>query len=85
MNHLDNVERRDSDPHAHTRMVAPDHDTTELYERHLIAVCHAIRSTPVVFLDPLFVGQVLNTLACVVSASGNPKLAEALDILVDSL
>lgn len=84
MNPIDNVERRDSDPHAHARLVAPDHDTQELYERHLNAVCHAIRQTPCGFVDEKFAAQVLNVLACRVWQN-SPTAAEALDILADSL
>lgn len=87
MNPIDNVERRDSDPHAHAKLVAPDHDTQDLYDRHVNAVCHAIRSTPAVLVDPRFVAQVLNTLACSASKADKSMrhLAEALDILADQI
>ncbi len=84
MNPLDNVERRDSDPHAHARLVSPDHDTQELYERHLNAVCNDIRSTPDVLVDRKFVVQVLVTLACSAEAY-RMDIAAALDAMADKI
>lgn len=85
MNPIDNVERRESDPHAHAKLVAPDHDTQDLYDRHLNAVCHAIRSTPAGLVDATFVIQVLNTLASGACTSGKYQLAAVLDTFSDSL
>lgn len=87
MNPLDNVERRDSDPHAHANLVAPDHDTQDLYDRHVNAVCYAIVNTPPVLVDAKFIAQALNTLAGSAHRAGDSmrEIVDLLDVLADQI
>ncbi len=78
MNTIENVERRDSDPHAYSRQFD---DGPNLYEHHINDACRAIQQTPFRLVDAAFIAQVLKTLGCKAQEAMLPEVAESIEIL----
>ena len=55
----DNVERRDSDPHAYSRQFDPGPD---MYEHHINDACRAIQQTPFSLVTNSYIHHVLSAL-----------------------
>lgn len=78
MNARDNVERRDSDPHAYSRQFDPGPD---MYEHHINDACRAIQQTPFSLVTADFISKVLQTLGCKAAEAMLPEVAESIEIL----
>lgn len=78
MNAIDNVERRDSDPHAYSRQFDRGPD---MYEHHINDACRAIQQTPFRLVDAAFIGQILSTLACKAHEATLNEIADELDVI----